>query len=175
MTDTERLFFALWPTPEQQGEWAALAQELLPKGCGRLIPSHNLHITLLYLGEIGAELRQTLEQGAEAIHLPAFELKLERFGYWRRPQVVWWGVRETPEPLTQLVDALRRNAAAAGLEVDRRPYVAHLTLARKVRRGPGRLKAPASLWSIKEFALVRSTLLPEGAQYEALRRWPLQV
>jgi 2'-5' RNA ligase len=173
MSDSERLFFALWPTPQQQRDWADVAQQLLPPGAGRLLPVQNLHLTLLFLGELTSETRQELEARVDTIRGHAFELRLERFGHWRRPQVLWWGPRETPEPLQHLVEELRRAARACGLEVERRPYQAHLTLARKVRRNPGRLQAESRSWPVDEFVLARSTLLPEGARYDVQRRWRL--
>lgn len=173
MSDGERLFFALWPAPRQQRDWAGLAQRLLPPGRGRLLPAQNLHITLLYLGEAAPATRQCLEARVDAVHGQAFDLELERFGHWRRPQVLWWGPRQTPVALQQLVEALRGAARACGLEVERRPYQAHLTLARKVRRSPGRLQAEPQIWPVDEFVLARSILLPESAHYEILRRWRL--
>ncbi len=173
MAECERLFLALWPEVHQQRNWAAQAQKLLPAGCGRLVPAQNLHITLLYLGGLSLETRQVLEQKLECIHAQPFVLMLDQFGYWRRPQVFWWGAKQTPAPLEQLVQALRQAAKICGLEVEHRPYRAHLTLARKVRRAPGRISVEPFEWAIKEFVLVRSTLLPLGAQYEVVRRWPL--
>lgn len=173
MAERERLFFALWPTSRQQRDWAALAQQLLPPDRGRLLPPQNLHLTLLYLGELDAETRQALAAKVDTIHAPGFELRLERFGHWRRPQVLWWGPRDTPGVLQQLVEDLRRAARACGLEVESRPYQAHLTLARKVRRNPGRLQAEPQTWSVNAFVLARSSLLPEGAHYDILRRWQL--
>lgn len=173
MADSERLFFALWPEPWQQAEWAEMAQQLIPSGVGRLVPSHNLHITLLYLGEVELQMRQAMEETAGTIKASSFNLRLEQIGHWRRPQVLWWGAKQTPEQLKQLVGLLRSGAEACGLEFDRRPYKAHLTLARKVRHKPGRLVDQACDWRIKQFVLIRSVLSPKGAQYEVLHRWPL--
>ena len=174
MAETERLFFALWPEAQQQQDWADLAKNLIPAGSGRLIHAQNLHLTLVYLGEITIDVHQRLEQLADAIHSASFELKLERFGHWSRPQVLWWGPKQTPVRLIELVESLRRAARACDIEVEQRPYAAHMTLARKVRRAPGRLTAEPHIWQVDEFALVRSTLLPEGAEYEVVRRWPLK-
>ena len=173
MSNDERLFFALWPETGLQKVWATTARELLPTGAGRLIPVSNLHMTLLYIGEVSAEKRAELELMAGEINFVPFVLRLDKFGYWRRPRVWWWGATETPEQLQQLVDSLRCGAKACGLEVDQRPYKAHLTLARKVSRSPGQLVAQPCDWHIKQFALVRSTLLPGGAQYEVQRCWSI--
>ena len=173
MVERERLFLALWPEAQQQHDWAEMAQNLLPAGCGRLVPAQNLHITLLYLGELSLEMRQAFESRLDHIHVQPFTLNLDQFGHWRRPQVFWWGAKQTPELLEQLVQALRQAAKACGMQVDQRPYKAHMTLARKVKRAPGRISAEPFAWPIKEFVLVQSTLLPEGAKYEVRRRWPL--
>jgi len=173
MAETERLFFALWPEPQQQRDWAALAREMIPQDCGRLVTAQNLHLTLLYLGEVSQQQRQTLEEKAGEISISTFVLRLDGIGYWRKPQVLWWGVRDIPEALAGLVRSLRQRAVDCGIEVDQRPYKAHLTLARKVRRAPGRLLAQPCDWRIGQFTLVRSVLSPAGAQYEVLRRWPL--
>lgn len=173
MAECERLFLALWPEAKQQHDWAEMAQNVLPAGCGRMVSAQNLHITLLYLGELSLDIRHELASSLDRIHVQPFTLTLDQFGYWRRPQVFWWGARQTPGPLEQLVRALRQAARACGVEVERRPYKVHMTLARKVKRPPGRVSAEPMTWAIKEFALVRSTLLPEGVKYEVQRRWPL--
>jgi len=173
MDKDERLFFALWPAAELQKVWATTARELLPDGAGRLVPVSNLHMTLLYIGEVTAEKRAELELMAGEISFVPFVLRLDKFGYWRRPRVWWCGATETPEQLQRLVDSLRSGAKTCGLEVDQRPYKAHLTLARKVSRSPGQQVAQPYDWHIKQFALVRSILSPGGAQYEVQRCWPI--
>jgi 2'-5' RNA ligase len=173
MAESQRLFFALWPTEEQQRTWGEQARELIPAGDGRLIPAQNLHLTLLFLGEIATEVRDVLLAKVAMIHVEPFELMLEQIGYWRRPQVLWWGPRQTPEPLQRLVAALALQAQSCGLEVERRPYQAHMTLARKVRRSPGRPSLALYSWQINDFVLVESCLTSAGAEYRILQRWPL--
>ena len=174
MAETERLFFALWPEPQQQHDWADLARGLIPQGCGRLVPAQNLHLTVLYLGEVLPQQRQLMEEVAAAIKLDSFILNLEGLGYWRKPQVLWLGVRETPQALASLVQLLRQGAVDCGIKLDQRPYKPHLTLARKVGREPERLDFPPREWRVGQFVLVRSHLTPAGAEYEVVQRWLLR-
>jgi 2'-5' RNA ligase len=77
----ERLFFALWPPSALQRELAALADTALPphRG-GRRTYTQNLHLTLVFLGAADAATRARLERGADALHVLAFELQLDRIG-----------------------------------------------------------------------------------------------
>jgi len=169
----ERLFFALWPEASQQQAWAQAAKEWLPPGTGRLVAAENLHLTLLFAGEVTLEQRHCLEQMADAIHGDSFALHFDRSGYWRRPQVVWWGCSQTPAALLNLAQALQAGAKQCGIAVDERPYAAHLTLARKVRKAPLPIDSDVAEWRVDRFVLVRSQLSPKGSLYEPQRSWIL--
>jgi len=171
MNKVERLFFALWPEPEQQKAWATLAAELLPVGAGRLVPASNLHLTLLYVGGVAPEQRKALELMAAEISFSPFVLQLNRFGYWRKPKVWWWGATQTPESLCRLVQLLRIGAERCGIEVDQRSYKAHMTLARKVAHAPDQVAIQSCDWAVDRFALVSSVSSPAGVHYEPLRHW----
>ena len=171
--EQERLFFALWPDAHQQQAWAQAAKEWLPPSTGRLVAAENLHLTLLFAGEVTLGQRQCLEQMADAICGDSFVLHFDRSGYWRRPQVVWWGCSQTPAALLELAQSLQAGAKECGIAVDECPYAAHLTLARKVRRPPLPITPPMAEWRVDRFVLVRSQLSPKGSVYEPLRSWTL--
>lgn len=171
--EKERLFFALWPEAGQQRAWAQAAREWLPPRTGRLVAAENLHLTLLFAGEVTLEQRHCLEQMADAVRGEPFVLQFDRSGYWRRPQVVWWGCSQTPAALLGLAQALQAVAQQCGIAVDERPYAAHLTLARKVRRPPAPINPDVTEWLVDRFVLVRSQLSPKGSVYEPLRSWML--
>lgn len=79
------------------------------------------------------------------------------------------------------LEALAADVAAAlddllPGESPRRPYAGHLTLARsRDRRGLVGLPAPPLewRWPVRAVVAYRSHLLPDGARYEVLGRWPL--
>lgn len=170
---TERLFFALWPTAERQQSWAQAARRWLPDGSGRLVAAGNLHLTLLFAGEVTAAQRLCLERTADAIHTPPFVLRFDHSGYWRRPRVVWFGCSQTPAALQDLALALQTGARRCHLAVDERPYTPHLTLARKVRKPPPPIRPAVAAWPVDHFVLVRSQLTPRGSLYEVVRSWGL--
>jgi len=171
MTETERLFFALWPQSEQQKAWAAMASELLPTGVGRLVSATNLHMTLLYVGAVAADRRKALAEMAAEICFAPFVLRLDELGYWHKPRVLWWGPSQTPVALFELVRSLQAGAGRCGIEIDSRPYKAHVTLARKIVRAPEQVVTPSYDWAVDHFALVRSVSSPAGVRYEPLQQW----
>lgn len=172
---TERLFFALWPSDEVRQAIKHNCKSLLRHTGGRPVAVENWHITLAFLGSVDAAQRQCVEQVAEAIHLPGFELALDHDGYFPRPRVLWLGARETPEVLKELANTLVKGCGDCGLSLDKRPFKAHLTLKRKVNQAPPSNEIKPIAWPVESFALVRSKTLPEGVQYEVVRTWPLKV
>lgn len=171
-SEGRRLFFALWPDAALQRTLYKVGRAVSPQG-GKPMVARNLHITLAFLGTIGADKRQCMEAQADAIQLPPFELMLDQAGFWARPQVVWLGCSVVPEPLQALAARLNGAMAACGLTPDSRPYSPHLTVLRKARQEPRQLDINTVHWAVGDFVLVQSLTLPEGAQYQVVRRWPL--
>lgn len=167
--DRRRLFLALWPDAPVRRQIQAQ-----PVTSGRPIPPENLHITLLFLGAVEASVQQALEAELEGVEAAPFALELDRRGHWKRTGVTWLAASRTPPALESLHRQLTARVAAQGLSVESRPYVAHLTLARKARPEPAASVEPVH-WEVDGFVLVESQTLPGGARYRVLRRWPLTV
>jgi len=170
---TQRLFFALWPESGLQQALHKLARELLGRERARLVAADNLHLTLAFLGSVDAATRACLERAAEAIRSVPFTLCFDRAGWFPRPRVFWLGCPETPPTLAALVEALRGAQRGCGLEPEARPWVPHLTVARKVVRRPRTAFFTPLEWPVARFALVESHTDPEGVRYRPLRAWNL--
>lgn len=170
---TARLFFAAWPAPEIQQALGKLALEL-QAGCGgRAISAPNIHLTLVFLGDIDRARLPGLEERARAVAAPCFDLAVDRVQFWRHNRIVWAGVAHCPPPALALVDQLAAAAAGEGIAVERRPYVPHVTLLRGARRAPAEPAVPVIPWPVSRFALVESVPRERGRAYEPLREWPL--
>lgn len=170
---TQRLFFALWPPEELGRELHRLARDVLRDGAGRCVDPGNIHLTLAFLGSVDAAFRECAERAAAGVHAEAFTLRLEDLGYWPKPGILWVGPRQTPPALLQLVRALTIALADCGYEAERRPYAAHLTLARRAHPRRDRPSMESRVWEVDRFHLVRSPTHAPGARYEILRSWPL--
>lgn len=167
----ERLFFALWPG-EAVRDAVAARLPAMPKPA-KPVSRDNWHVTLAFLGETAPEQRLAFEKAAESVASRPFELTLNRLGYFHRPKVLWLGAGTVPEVLAALHADLDASLAEVGFEPDKRPFTAHLTLARKMPP-PGDLPAVSPIaWPVADFCLVRSELDRRGARYAVVRRFPL--
>lgn len=166
-----RLFFALWPDAATRARLDG-ARRSLPDHSGRPVPARNLHLTLVFLGDVADTALAALEAGAAMPRGAPFTLVLDRYGGFGHAGVAWLAPSRIPEELLWLVEALRDTCRAAGLAPDPRPYVAHLTVARKIR-----VVTPAELaplpWPVTDFHLVESTRDTAGSEYRIRASWPL--
>lgn len=169
--DAARVFFAAWPPPEVQRALGDIAQAHCECG-GRAVPERNIHLTLLFIGDVPRDRVPGLEALGAAVTSPGFSLRVDRLEYWRHNHILWAGVGNCPRELTALVERLQQPAAAAGHRIERRPYVPHVTLRRDARRAPENARIQVD-WPVAELALVESVQRERGRMYEVLRRWPL--
>jgi 2'-5' RNA ligase len=172
---SRRVFFALWPDDEATGHLAALAHSLAAGG-GRAIRPVSLHLTLAFIGSVTSGQVVDLERIAAGVRGTAFDLSLDRLGFWPQRGILWAGCRQTPAPLRSLADTLTAELRAAGFAIDPRSgsaQVPHVTLARRVRcTSLPRLGTPIR-WRASEFSLVESRLHPTAASYKTLASFPL--
>lgn len=168
----QRLFFALWPDAAASSALATLADDAGLRR-GKLVAPENLHITLFFLGDATPDQRACAERSAAEVDAPVFTLTLDRLGGFRRAGVLWSAPSDTPEPLSKLVAVLGESLAGCGFEIERRPYHAHVTLARKVRQRVAQRPHSPVVWTVDCFHLVRSRLQAQGARYQILSSWSL--
>lgn len=173
---TRRVFFALWPDDEAVAHLSALAHDLTARGGGRVMRPASLHLTLAFVGAVTPGQVAGLEDIAAGVRADAFELALDRLGFWPQRGILWAGCRPESAPLRRLADDLATRLRAAGFAIDpnsaaRTP---HITLARRARcHALPRLGAPIR-WRVGEFALVESHLHPSAASYQTLAVFPLR-
>lgn len=168
-----RLFFALWPDEATQACFDRAGQTLHRACGGKRTRRENIHLTLVFLGDVAAERVDVARAVAEHISVPAFDLNFDRLGWWRRNQIAWSAPSDAPRPVFDLVAALQSGLAAAGFKIEDRPYLPHLTLLRRAHCRDSHFDAEAILWPVREFVLVSSTLSENGSAYEIIGRWGL--
>jgi 2'-5' RNA ligase len=173
--NSQRYFFALWPDEAVRDRLSALASGSRPPE-GRRHSAEDLHITLVFLGQIAPSQKRCVEEVADAIRGIAFELSIDHTGYWPGPRIFWASPGETPQALSQLVADLNNGLTGCGHEPERRRYKPHVTLYRKARRiAPTQLAQPIT-WQVNEFVLASSANPgSSGTRYRVVRRWVLDT
>jgi 2'-5' RNA ligase len=170
----DRLFFALWPESDESEAFATLANSIRLRK-GRMHHPDDLHMTLVFLGMVEEERLPCIYQAADSIQASAFDLRIDRLGYWPRPGIVWCGPDSAPKALYSLVGDLQQRLVDCGFTPERRSYKPHVTLYRKAYGGKsGVLESPIP-WSVKSMVLAGSASNSHGQpRYRILRRWKLQ-
>lgn len=161
-----RFFFAAWPPPQTA---RALADWAQPLG-GRPTPAEKIHLTLAFLGVVEPDKALA---AARRVQGERHDLPIETAQYWKHNRVLWAGPRQTPAALQALVERLQFELYRAEYILERRPFAAHVTLAR-MPRPPARFpRLPEVEWPVREFTLVRSTLSATGSTYDVVERFPV--
>ena len=131
-------------------------------------------MTLVFLGTVAEGAVALVKSIAASIHAESFRLELDRYGYWKEPQVLWCGASRISAAAATLAANLRERLMNAGFnQLDPKPFVPHVTLARKVHR-TGALGGFGPLtWEAREFALVSSVTGNTGSEYFPLATYAL--
>lgn len=172
-----RLFFALWPPESVAQALAGQADALVRQYGGKATRTETIHLTLAFLGEVDEALLPAAIQAAREVRGGAFELTIDRLGYWRHNRLLWAGCASQARELQTVVGTLREQLRAVSICCDEKQrFTPHLTLVRKVpdMRGPVELAAiePIS-WSCRSFVLVCSQLTSAGSDYSSVAEFLL--
>ena len=142
---------------------------------GRDVAVQSLHLTLCFLGDVDeARLERLARHVDRAVAAPlGLDVRLDEPG-WRADAGVAWLAASTPPPaLLALGRRMRGLAGRAGIRIDKRPFLPHVTLARRVDAPPpAPLSAPAIDCRFERVELLESVRDPRGARYRELAAWP---
>lgn len=168
-----RAFIALEPPEGFVEDVAAMARMLSAAVEGRFVPRQNYHVTLAFLGDIDeAQARGAMdaidEACAEAAAVPMRPDGLGKFGR-ASDATLWLGLAPDAE-LAGLADRLREALRLRGIGFDDKPFLPHITLARRARLPKGALPELAFPLpcNAARVTLFKSTLSRDGAQYKPL-------
>lgn len=148
------------------------------------VESHNMHITLRFLGNIPASLVDDIEKVMREAAPRRIKIHLYGVGAFpspQRPRVLWVGVKEGAEELERIYSALERGLRRLGFSPERESFVAHVTLARlKGSRNISRVvkllmqmsDVDVGYIELTSIRLKQSILTPHGPIYKTLREVP---
>jgi RNA 2',3'-cyclic 3'-phosphodiesterase len=172
-----RLFFALQPTPAQAAALTADVAPLVKDLGGQASPASNLHATLCFIGAVEDDRLAALRDAASRVRARCVTLEFDALDFWEKPQIVC-ATSEGSDSARDLSTAVTDAVSAAGFTPDLKPFRAHLTLARKIRREVARnfdwprVIAPVSL-RCDQFVLMESRRGDAGSTYSVVDSWPL--
>ena len=180
-----RIFLAVFPPPATQALAERAIEALRRPGDGvSWVRRENLHYTLRFIGEVGADGARRVEEAARgAVSGRArFPVALGGAGAFpnsRRARVLWLGASQGAEPFAALARALESALAKRGFAPEERRFTAHLTIGRV--REPGRdwaadlaalpaLEGTEARFEVASIDVVESRLAPKGSIYTVRAR-----
>lgn len=185
-----RLFVALEIPASLRAELASLIEQfrrLSPTAGGkgpRWVRPENLHITLKFIGEAAPEKLEAICGALANVRCEdPVKLQCRGIGFFpneNRPQVFWAGL-DASENLSRLAQEVDEALAAVGIARERRPFAAHLTLARfdsprLDERSREAIAQAASRdfgsFAAREFHLIESKTKSTGAEYTRIASFP---
>lgn len=156
-----------------QDELAGMVRPLRASMPGRFIPRENWHVTLAFLGDVPEatlpDVEDALDEAAKGIgRVTLAPDRLGKFG--RSADASFWLGLADDLCLTALATRLREELREREIDFDDRPFLPHITLARRARIPKGELPplpfpVPAQATRV---AVLKSTLSREGASYEEI-------
>lgn len=154
------------------------------------IPESNLHLSLIFLGNIEESRLQDITGCIQraAVGAETFTCTITKAGFFgppRSPRILWAGI-DAPPVLTALQNNLNSEFNRSGFQTEERPYYPHITLARikprHRKQEPQNLagvlaKNPVrgeAVFQADALHLMQSILTPERVTYTSLFRQPLK-
>ncbi len=166
----KRLFFALWPDETTRQKCSDVIDKLSGLGL-RPVAAKNLHVTLLFLGNIDADQEAAVTAAADTLSVPsAMSVTFDALSYWKKPAIYCLTGRRFDQSIAELAEQLAAIAFQYGIKVDERPFKAHITLARKARI-PIDIEFKPIVWRSDAFCLVESCSNKDGVEYRVIKRW----
>lgn len=157
--------------------WEIISGMKSKSGGVKWVQPQGLHVTLKFLGDIEEALVSRLSGDLDSIAraYPPIQVTLSRLGAFpdaRRPRVLWAGLGGDIRVMTEIAGKVDKICTSIGMEPEKRPFRAHITI--------GRLKIPTvvdlsqeareSPFTIDNIVLYKSELTPSGARYSVLHR-----
>lgn len=169
-----RLFVAVDLDEKIRDSIYKVAERLSKLSGLKLVEKENLHITLMFLGEVSEAKVDLIKEKLSEIKFDPFEISFKGIGFFPpkgNPRVVWIGIENGEDKLKYLANEVSEKLKKLGFKRDKE-FSAHVTIARVKRRVSG-LKELLSEFEnevfgsmvVDKFKLKRSILKHTGPIY----------
>ena len=177
---TRRLFVAV-PLPADVMAFALGAQGLLPRSLGiRLLRPEQLHVTLAFIGEADERMTEAARAVVESVPVASWgEALIDGFQLLpaaRKVRVISLGIADGSGVFSRLFGVVMGGLEAAGvMQREKRPFRAHVTVARVKSPGPVQPMSDCGQapFTVESVCLYESELRRDGAKYTVLARTAL--
>lgn len=188
---TIRSFLAFELPPEIKDQVRRVSEQLKRSDMDvRWVKPDNIHLTIVFLGEIREEdisaIGREIENVCGGFH--PFDIFLKGLGFFpdrRRPRVLWAGYDGDIERMSALRDVLLERLMPFDIKEEKKQFAPHLTLGRfrKPVKGNPDLdevitrhnSLSSSSFQLSELVLFKSDLKSHGPEYTKLESWKISA
>ena len=167
-----RLFLACWPDQSLQELLYDLARHLQFKHGGRRTKKENIHLTLIFLGQVHQQKETELRERLRMLDIKQFDLELDKAGSFTHCRLNWIGPRTVPRGLKELHSALKLISHDLGFHNEDREYQPHVSLLRDSHSEINHATKQID-WNIDRYCLVESKRMRGEVKYEIIEQFPL--
>ncbi len=119
---------------------------------GNYVPAANLHLTLAFIGETDDP--SGVKAALQSVSYKPFRLSLSEMGTFG--DLLWVGMKGN-QGLNGAVKAVRDALDGAGIAYDKKKFVPHITIIRKMNGGWKKVSAPKGDMMVKKISLMKTT------------------
>lgn len=170
---SRRLFLAVWPSDEMRERIVRETRATVERSNGRATRAGNLHITLVFLGEVALARVDAVAAAAAGVTAPRFAVVFDQVETWPGSDVLCLTTHRSPREIHTLSESLRLRLIEQNFALGRQSFRPHVTLARDVPRMRTTETIRPIEWRVEDFVLVESNMTGTGSEYSVLERWPL--
>jgi len=163
----KRLFLAVCPPMSLT---QTIEQSIrLPIDC-RPVAVENYHVTLVFLGLVEPELQVEICRSMTQVTSTPFTVQFRQITHWEKPKVLCLTDAKANVALLNVVTQIKKGVEKLGVSVERRPYQAHLTIAKGALR-PHFAPVNGISWQVESFCLLESIGVSSGVRYNVIQTW----
>jgi RNA 2',3'-cyclic 3'-phosphodiesterase len=178
--EAKRCFFAAFPDPGTREAIHAQARARAADLGRRPVVPPNLHMTLLFVGDVPTARVEALAAAGAGLRLDRFRLLLDQVGQFGGSDAVWLGAQAGAIAAARTLNrALLERCRAAGFAIRSEAFHPHVTIFRNRQRTPRDAVLPVVpllppiAMAVDAYALVVSEPAPGGRRYVSVAAWPL--
>jgi 2'-5' RNA ligase len=169
---SRRLFLACWPDQTLQELLYDLARRLQLEHGGNRTRKENIHLTLIFLGQVQEHKERQLRRKLRTLDIKQFDLELDESGAFTHCRVNWVGPRLIPQGLKDLHNALGLISREFTSYGEERSYKPHVSLLHNSQTEIEFDIKPMS-WKVDRYCLIESKQKNDGVEYEIIEEFPL--
>ena len=166
-----RLFFAI-DVPNQHKLAIHQWREAVYGSGFQGVATRNLHITLLFLGDVPMQKVEGLIEQANDIEFQPFEIKIDHHGFFSKANIQWLGVAPCNR-LLQLHKQCRKLSRRQHLAIASEGFIPHISIHRQCETPPAAPPSPLKFsFEVTQFHLYQSLRTNSGVHYQPIASFP---